>query len=119
MADKDPIELHKPQQFEALPAAEAPSVPELERKKKRKKVILALLAGKLVLGAGAWLMADGDHVATDNAYVNADSAQVTALVSGPVRSVEVVNTQTVRRGQVLFRLDDSDARLALAIDPSQ
>lgn len=114
MADKDPIELHKPQQFEALPAAEAPSVPELERKKKRKKVILALLAGKLVLGAGAWLMADGDHVATDNAYVNADSAQVTALVSGPVRSVEVVNTQTVRRGQVLFRLDDSDARLALA-----
>jgi membrane fusion protein (multidrug efflux system) len=67
-----------------------------------------------VLGAGAWLMADGDHVATDNAYVNADSAQVTALVSGPVRSVEVVNTQTVRRGQVLFRLDDSDARLALA-----
>jgi membrane fusion protein (multidrug efflux system) len=114
MADKDPIELHKPQQFEALPAAEAPSVPELERKKKRRKVILALLAGKLVLGAGAWLMADGDHVATDNAYVNADSAQVTALVSGPVRSVEVVNTQTVRRGQVLFRLDDSDARLALA-----
>jgi len=26
----------------------------------------------------------------------------------------VVNTQTVRRGQILFRLDDSDARLALA-----
>jgi membrane fusion protein (multidrug efflux system) len=89
-------------------------VPELNKKQKRKKIILALLTGKLLLGAGAWLLSDGDHVATDNAYVNADSAQVTALVSGPVRSVEVVNTQVVRRGQILFRLDDSDARLALA-----
>ncbi len=114
MADKDPIELHAKQHFEEVPAAEAPDVPELDRKKKRRKIILALLAGKLLLGAGAWLMSDGDHVSTDNAYVNADSAQVTALVSGPVRSVEVVNTQVVRRGQVLFRLDDSDARLALA-----
>ena len=114
MADRDPIELRKKQQFEELPAAEAPQVPELDKKKKRKKIILALIAGKLALGAGAWLLSEGDHVATDNAYVNADSAQVTALVSGPVRSVEVVNTQVVRRGQILFRLDDSDARLALA-----
>jgi membrane fusion protein (multidrug efflux system) len=86
----------------------------VDKKKRRKKVIIALAAGKLLLGAGAWLMSDGDHVRTDNAYVNADSAQVTALVSGPVRSVEVVNTQVVRKGQILFRLDDSDARLALA-----
>ena len=113
MADKDPIELHKAQHFEEVPAAEAPHVP-VDKKKRRKKIILALVAAKLLAGAGWYLFSDGDHVATDNAYVNADSAQVTALVSGPVRSVEVVNTQTVRRGQILFRLDDSDARLALA-----
>jgi len=113
MADKDPIELHKTQHFEEVPAAEAPQVP-VDKKKRRKKIILALVAAKLLAGAGWYLFSDGDHVATDNAYVNADSAQVTALVSGPVRSVEVVNTQTVRRGQILFRLDDSDARLALA-----
>jgi membrane fusion protein (multidrug efflux system) len=114
MADRDPKELHEAQQFEQVPAAEAPTLPEVDKKKRRKKVILALLAGKLLIGAGAWMLSDGDHVTTDNAYVNADSAQVTALVSGPVRSVEVVNTQFVRRGQILFRLDDSDARLALA-----
>jgi membrane fusion protein (multidrug efflux system) len=114
MADKDPIELHKTQHFEEVPAAEAPHVPEVDKKKRRRNVILALVAAKLLAGAGWYLFSDGDHVATDNAYVNADSAQVTALVSGPVRSVEVVNTQTVRRGQILFRLDDSDARLALA-----
>ena len=50
MADKDPIELHKTQQFEELPAAEAPSVPELERKKKRRKIILALLAERPMYG---------------------------------------------------------------------
>ena len=114
MADKDPAELHVKQPFEEATAADAPEVPELARKQKRKKIILALVAAKLLAGAGWYLFSDGDHVATDNAYVSADSAQVTALVSGPVRSVEVVNTQAVRRGQVLFRLDDSDARLALA-----
>jgi membrane fusion protein (multidrug efflux system) len=53
-------------------------------------------------------------VSTDNAYVNADSAQVTPLVSAAVTDVGVVNTQVVRKGQILLRLDDSDARLALA-----
>src|SRR4029434_7138486 len=53
-------------------------------------------------------------VATDNAYVNADSAQVTPLISAAVTDVAVVNTQFVRKGQILLPLDDSDARLALA-----
>ena len=114
MADRDPKELHEAQHFETVVAVDAPKVPELDKRKKRMKILAALVAAKVVIGAGWWLLSDGDHVATDNAYVNADSAQVTALVSGPVRSVEVVNTQTVRRGQILFRLDDSDARLALA-----
>ncbi|MCL6740876.1 HlyD family efflux transporter periplasmic adaptor subunit [Sphingomonas sp. RB56-2] len=114
MADRDPVELHEQQQFEEVPATEAPKLPELDKRRKRKKILLGLAAAIVVIGGAWWLMSDGDHVTTDNAYVNADSAQVTALVSGPVRSVEVVNTQVVRRGQILFRLDDSDARLALA-----
>jgi len=56
---------------------------------------------------------DTGHVSTDNAYVSADSAQVTPLVSAAVADVPVVNTQYVRKGDVLLRLDDSDARLAL------
>ena len=45
---------------------------------------------------------------------SADFAQVTPLISAAVTEVAVVNTQEVRKGQVLLRLDDSDARLALA-----
>ena len=115
MADKDPHELHvKGRHYEELIGVDAPAAPDNGRKKKRNKVLAALVAGKLLIGGAWWLMSDGDHVSTDNAYVNADSAQVTPLVSGPVRSVEVVNTQVVKKGQVLFRLDDSDARLAVA-----
>ncbi|UKK83155.1 HlyD family efflux transporter periplasmic adaptor subunit [Sphingopyxis sp. BSN-002] len=81
---------------------------------KRKKLFAALGGAVLLAGAGYWLLADGDLVATDNAYVAADSAQVTPLVSGAVTKVFVANTQSVKRGDILIQLDDTDAKLALA-----
>lgn len=81
---------------------------------KRRKLFAALGGAVLLAGAGYWLLADGDLVATDNAYVAADSAQVTPLVSGAVTKVFVANTQNVKRGDILIQLDDTDARLALA-----
>jgi membrane fusion protein (multidrug efflux system) len=113
MAERDPKELHETEHHEV-------SVPDAEkavnalRKKRSVKVLAALAAAKLLIGAGWHAFHDGDHVKTDNAYVSADSAQVTPLVSAAVADVPVVNTQVVRKGQVLLRLDDSDARLALA-----
>jgi membrane fusion protein (multidrug efflux system) len=84
----------------------------------RRKQLFAGLAGAVLvagLGYGAWYALFGSHhVETDNAYVAADAAQVTPLVGGPVRSVQVRDTQTVQRGQVLVTLDDSDARITLA-----
>ena len=114
MADRDPIELHKSQQHQELPIADAPQVPVADKRKRRGKVFFALLAAKLLAGGAMYMLTDGDHVSTDNAYVSADSAQVTPLVSGAVVAAPVVNTQFVRRGQVLLQLDDSDARLAVA-----
>ena len=118
MADRDPSELREAQrnhEFEPVDApADAPAAPGPSKTKRRGKVFFALLAAKLLAGGAFYLLADGDHVSTDNAYVSADSAQVTPLVSGAVTDVAVVNTQMVKRGQVLLRIDDSDARLALA-----
>ncbi|WP_298092256.1 HlyD family efflux transporter periplasmic adaptor subunit [uncultured Sphingomonas sp.] len=54
------------------------------------------------------------RVTTDNAYVAAEVAQVTPLVSGQVIDVAVSNTQAVKQGQVLMRLDDADAAIAVA-----
>jgi membrane fusion protein (multidrug efflux system) len=53
-------------------------------------------------------------VSTDNAYVGAETAQITPLVAGQVIEVAVSDTQAVTRGQVLMRIDDADARIAVA-----
>ena len=78
----------------------------------------------LLLGAGVAIAATGivgynafvgaRHVETDNAYVGAHVTQVTPLIGGPVREVLVDDTRFVKRGDVLVRLDDTDARIALA-----
>ncbi len=102
------------QDTETVKHIEFPRPQRPDLRSRRKKLFLGLGAALAVAGAGYWMLADSDHVATDNAYVNADAAQVTPLVAGPVASVAVVNTQAVRRGDILLRLDDTDARLALA-----
>lgn len=118
MAERDPIELHHELHgggmHQPVVVEDAALLAAAARKKKRKKVLLALVAAKLAIGAGFYMFHDTGHVSTDNAYVSADSAQVTPLVSASVAEVAVVNTQMVRKGQILLRLDDSDARLALA-----
>jgi membrane fusion protein (multidrug efflux system) len=115
MAERDPIELHSGEPHaEVMPTEAEVAATKSSRKKKSLKVLLALAAGKVLIGAGVYAFVDHDHVATDNAYVNADSAQITPLVSAAVTAVPVVNTQAVRKGQILLQLDDSDARLALA-----
>jgi membrane fusion protein (multidrug efflux system) len=86
------------------------------RKSKRVKLFIGFAAGLLLAGGGyqAYEAAHAGHVTTDNAYVGADVAQVTPLVGGPVREVLVQDAQQVRRGDVLVRLDDTDARIAVS-----
>ncbi|WP_252181053.1 HlyD family secretion protein [Azospirillum sp. B4] len=73
---------------------------------------IVLLAG---VGYGGYSLVTGRrYVSTDNAYVNADAAQVTSSLDGTVRSVPVVDTQAVKKGDVLVVIDDTDARIALA-----
>jgi membrane fusion protein (multidrug efflux system) len=83
---------------------------------KRKKLFFALASVIALAGAGYGVYDvafASKHVETDNAYVNADVAQVTALTSGPVAQVRVVDTKTVKKGDVLVVLDDTDRRLDL------
>ncbi|MGF7448127.1 HlyD family secretion protein, partial [Klebsiella michiganensis] len=48
------------------------------------------------------------------AYTAAEVADVTPLVGGPVKKVNVVNTQLVHAGDVLVVLDETDARIAVS-----
>ncbi|MFT8210364.1 MAG: biotin/lipoyl-binding protein [Symbiopectobacterium sp.] len=83
----------------------------------RKKGFMGLAAAVVIAagGYGTWYaVVDSRYVTTDNAYSAAEVAEVTPSVTGIVQTVNVVDTQWVKQGDVLVQLDDTDARLALA-----
>lgn len=85
-------------------------------KSKRKSLLLGLGGAVLVIG-GLWFIYEefiaSGSVSTENAYVAGENAQVTPLTSGRVVEVLVTDTQPVRKGQLLFRLEDADQKIAL------
>jgi membrane fusion protein (multidrug efflux system) len=95
--------------------SESPSKSATARRRRRRLLTyLGAGVGIAAVGYGAYaVVLGGRSVATDNAYVGADIAQVTPLVAGPVAKVLVKETQTVAAGQPLVLLDDSDARIAV------
>lgn len=80
--------------------------------------MLTIVGVGVVLGLVAYgayhLMVGQNVVRTENAYVGADTAQVTPLIDAPVLNVLVKETQSVKAGDLLVELDPADARLALA-----
>ena len=83
-----------------------------------KRALMFGLLALVVLAAGGgygayWKTIGSRFVKTDNAYTAAEVALVTAQVDGPVAQVKVVDSQEVKRGDVLVVIDDTDARLAL------
>ncbi|OYX65134.1 MAG: EmrA/EmrK family multidrug efflux transporter periplasmic adaptor subunit [Sphingomonadales bacterium 32-64-17] len=85
--------------------------------KRRKKLFIGLGAAILVIGGGAYAyqhFVASNYVETDNAYVGANVAQITPQVGAPVAEVLVDEAQHVKAGDVLVRLDDTDAKLAVA-----
>ncbi|WP_312104587.1 HlyD family secretion protein [Acinetobacter venetianus] len=85
-------------------------------KAKRKK-FLGFFALILILAAilyGIWAIFFNHSVTTDNAYVGAETAQITSMVNGQVADVLVKDTQHVKQGDVLVRIDERDAKIQLA-----
>lgn len=78
----------------------------------RRLFVVLAIAG---LGWGAWYyLVARNYVSTDNAYVNAQMALVTPLVAGSAIEVLVEDTEQVRAGDVLVRLDQANAKIAVA-----
>ena len=65
--------------------------------------------------AALWAYSTGGRWAqTENAYIKADKAQISARVSGPIVQVDVRDNQEVAAGDALFSLDASRYETALA-----
>ena len=96
----------------APPKAASNAAGNATRKRLLTYVGIAVAIGAIAYGAYYGLVAS-HYVSTDNAYVGTDTAQVNALVAGPVKSIAVAETQNVKTGDILMTIDDSDARIAV------
>jgi membrane fusion protein (multidrug efflux system) len=90
------------------------AAPAADRKPGRKRLGLMLLAPVALVAAGAVYLLSGRYVATDNAYIRADIANISPEVSGTVQAVMVRDNQAVKAGDVLVKLDDTNYRILLA-----
>ncbi|WP_159982380.1 MULTISPECIES: HlyD family efflux transporter periplasmic adaptor subunit [unclassified Novosphingobium] len=95
-----------------------PDAGESVIEKKNRKPLLIGVAVVVVVAAVVYFLYDefigSRSVSTDNAYVGGESAEVTPLTAGQIAEVLVTDTQPVRKGQILMRLDDRDQRISLA-----
>ncbi|MFC5371941.1 HlyD family secretion protein [Brevundimonas faecalis] len=83
--------------------------------KKRLPLVVGGVVGlALIAGGVVWWQGKQRWEGTDNAFVQADTVLVSPRISGSVIEVLVKDNQRVEAGQVLARLDDADARAALA-----
>lgn len=89
-----------------------------ERRKELRRTWLTRVAIVVAVIGALWalwyVLVGRNHVSTDNAYVNAEMAQVTPLLSAQAIAVHVKDTDSVKRGDILVRLDASNARIAIA-----
>ncbi len=87
---------------------------ELADKRRRGLTFIAFAVGTAALVWGGWhWFAGRHHLDTDNAYVVGNVLQITPQVSGTVLSIQADETDFVRAGQMLVKLDEVDARMAL------
>lgn len=83
---------------------------------KRKFFLLGFIVIVLIIGLAAgiyWYVQASKYVSTDNAYAAVESAQVTPSVNGTVSEILVNDTQSVKAGDVLVKLDKIDTKLAV------
>ena len=89
------------------------AVPKTNR---RWRWLGALLGVLMTVGAvyGAyWAQVVRYHQSTDDAYVGGNVVQITPQISGTVVAIGADDTQFVKAGQPLVRLDPADAHVAL------
>ncbi len=119
-----------PEETVARRSAEAPSNPAIDnpaaapvaavsaalKSGKRKRVLIGI-GSLLALAAAAYgvhyVLVGRFFVSTDDAYVRANNTMLGARVSGHVAAILPGDNVLVRTGDVIFRIDDGDYRIAV------
>ncbi|MDR2851946.1 MAG: efflux RND transporter periplasmic adaptor subunit [Burkholderiaceae bacterium] len=90
------------------------SISKSNDKRKRALTILTVIVVILGLCWGAYeFFIASRYESTDNAYVQGNVIQITPQIGGTVTAVMADDTDLVKAGQTLVKLDPADARVAL------
>jgi len=93
---------------------ESPSVPATNGSRSRVMwVIAAVFVVAGILWWVYWLLVLSVRESTEDAYVDGNKVVISALVPGTVTAISADDTQLVKAGQVLVRLDPADATAQL------
>ena len=91
---------------------ETPTAPNGTRKKALLTVTAVVAVGAIAYGS-YWALVLNHYESTDNAYVQGNVVQITPQLGGTVVAIQAEDTQRVKAGQVLVKLDPADAQVAL------
>jgi membrane fusion protein (multidrug efflux system) len=98
----------------AAPAAPANSAAPKSRKRKRVMMGVGTLLALAAAAYGVHYVLIGRFfVSTDDAYVRANNTTLGARVSGHIAAILPGDNVVVRTGDVVFRIDDGDYRIAV------
>ncbi|WP_314913842.1 HlyD family efflux transporter periplasmic adaptor subunit [Acinetobacter harbinensis] len=86
----------------------------LKHKRKKALTVVGLILLIVGLAYAVWAIFFNHFISTDNAYVGAETASITSMVNGQVAEVLVSDTKAVKKGDLLLRIDNRDAEIALA-----
>jgi len=94
--------------------AQAAAKPGNSRRNQLFTLLGAVIVVVAVLYFVYWLLVASHHVATDDAYINADVAQITPQVAGSIIDAPITDTKPVKKGDILVVIDPADYKIALA-----
>jgi len=95
--------------------AELETLPATQKGTKTTRIVIAVLAGLLAVGAATgWAFYSQGYESTDDAQVDGHLNVVSSRISGTTAAVYVTDNQIVEAGQLLVDLDPSEQTVAYA-----
>jgi membrane fusion protein (multidrug efflux system) len=95
------------------PAAAAPAAPKPGKRKLVLSGAVALLALAAASYAVHYVLVGRFYISTDDAYVRANNTTLGARVTGHIAAILPADNAVVRTGDVIFRIDEGDYRIAV------
>ncbi|MGJ4948250.1 efflux RND transporter periplasmic adaptor subunit [Bradyrhizobium sp. HKCCYLS20291] len=112
-----PLELPVAPSADAPPAAKPQAPAAAAPKSGKRKRVLASIGALLALAAAGYathyVMIGRFRVSTDDSYVRANNTMLGARVSGHIQEIMPRDNSVVHKGDVIFRIDDGDYKIAV------